>query len=129
MPRKAAGARLYLHPARRLYYIRDRARFIATGTRDRREADTALARYIAEKDRPTGGPATPDQMTVANVLDIYGEKHAPTVQAPERIGYAIQALLPILGDLPVGSINSSVCRRYAESRDKAAGTVSNGFQY
>ena len=114
---------MYLHPERRLFYIRDGAKFIATGTRDRREADTALARYIAERDRPTGGPATPDQMTVANVLDIYGEKHAPTVRAPERIGYAIQALLPILGDLSVGSINSSVCRRYAESRDKAAGTV------
>ena len=62
-------------------------------------------------------------MTVARALEIYGEKHAPTVRAPERIGYAIQALLPILGDLPVGNINGSVCRRYAETRDKAAGTV------
>ena len=114
---------MYLHPERQLFYIRDGAKFVSTGTRGRREAETALARYIAGRDRPTGGPATPDQMTIANALAIYAEKHAPTVRAPERIGYAIQALLPILGDLPVGSINSSVCRRYAESRDKAAGTV------
>ena len=62
-------------------------------------------------------------MTVANALAIYGEKHAPTVLAPERIGYAIKALVPILGDLPVASINGSVCRRYAETRNKAAGTI------
>ena len=97
MPRKAAGARLYLHPERQLFYIRDGAKFVSTGTRGRREAETALARYIAGRDRPTGGPATPDQMTIANALAIYAEKHAPTVRAPERIGYAIQALLPILG--------------------------------
>ena len=122
MPRKTAGARLY-ERSNGIFSIRDGARFITTGTRNRREAEAALARYIAERDRPTGGPATPDQMTVARALEIYGEKHAPTVRAPERIGYAIQALLPILGDLPVGSINGGVCRRYAETRNKAAGTV------
>ena len=114
---------MYLHPERQLFYIRDGAKFVSTGTRGRREAETALARYIAGRDRPTGGPATPDQMTVASALAIYAEKHAPTVRAPERIAYAIKALVPILGDLPVASINGSVCRRYAESRDKAAGTV------
>ena len=38
---------MYLHPERQLFYIRDGAKFIATGTRGRREAETALARYIA----------------------------------------------------------------------------------
>ena len=114
---------MYLHPERQLFYIRDGAKFIATGTRGRREAETALARYIAERDRPTGGPAIPERMTVANALAIYAEKHAPTVRAPDRIAYAIKALVPILGELPVGSINSSVCQRYAESRARAAGTV------
>ena len=62
-------------------------------------------------------------MTVANVLVLYAKEHAPTVRAPDRIAYAIKALVPILGELPVGSINSSVCQRYAESRARAAGTV------
>ena len=62
-------------------------------------------------------------MTIASALALYAEKHAPTVKSPERIAYAIKALVPILGDLPVGSINGSVCQRYAETRNKAAGTV------
>ena len=122
MPRKSQGARLY-ERSNGIFAIRDGAKFISTGTRDRRTAEAALARYIAERDRPTGGPTTPEKMTVAMALAIYGEKHAPTVRAPERIAYAIKALVPILGDLPVASINGGVCRRYAETRAKAAGTV------
>ncbi len=62
-------------------------------------------------------------MTVAKVLDIYGREHAPTVKDPARIGYAIAALTPILGALPVSSITGEVCRRYARTRDKAPGTI------
>ena len=62
-------------------------------------------------------------MSVADALDIYGREHAPTVRAPARIGYAIAALNPILGDLPVGSITGEVCRRYARTRVKAPGTI------
>ena len=61
---------------------------------------TALARYLAEKGRQSG-PRAPHQMTVATALDIYGTERAPAVRAPERIGYAIAALLPILGS-PAG---------------------------
>ena len=123
MPRKSAGARLYLHPERQIYYIRDRVKFIATGTRNRREAETALARYIADRDGPTGGPRTPDKMTVADCLVIYSEKHAANTVAPDRIAYAIKALVPILGSLPVGSITGEVCRRYASTRNRSPGTV------
>ena len=122
MPRKSKGARLYHHPTRDLYYVRDGSKFIGTGTRDRREAETALARYIAERNRPNG-PSTPDQMTVAETLAIYGEKHAPNTAAPDRIAYAIEALLPTLGALPVGSITGEVCRRYAEDRERSPGTT------
>ena len=121
MPRKSAGARLY-ERGNGIFSIRDGARFISTGTRNRREAEGALARYIAERDRSTG-PTTPDKMTVAKALEIYGREHAPTVRAPERIGYAIAALLPILGDLPVGSITGELCRRYDKARVRAPGTI------
>ena len=120
MPRKAKGPRL--REKRGLYYIRDGKREIATGTRDRQEAQTILARYILEKQRPIG-PNTPDQITVDDVLKIYGEERAHQVKDPERIGYAISALVPILGYLPVGSINGAVCRRYAEARGKKTGTI------
>ena len=49
-------------------------------------------------------------MTVGEVLTIYGDEHAPTVKDPARIAYGIQALIPILGELPAGNINGQVCR-------------------
>ena len=122
MSRQAKGLRIHRRANGR-YYIRDGQRERATGTSDRRQAETALARYIAERDRPTTGPGTPDKVTVADVLDRYGTEHAPTVRDPERIGHAISALLPILGPLPVGSITGQVCRRYAKARDRAPATV------
>ena len=111
MPRPRTGARLERRE-NGIYSIRDGQRRISTRTRDSREAESKLAAYIAERDRPAG-PSTPDKVTVAGILNLYGREHAPTLRAPERIGYAIEALNPILGSLPVGSINGSVCRRYA----------------
>ena len=73
---------------RGVYIIRDGERRLSTGTSDRREAESALAAYIAQRDRPVG-PSSPDKMTVADCLDIYGREHAPTVRAPApyRIRY------------------------------------------
>lgn len=121
MPRPTKSARLYKRE-NGTYEIRDGARRISTGTRDCRDAESRLAVYLAERDRPAG-PSTPDTMTVNAALDIYGREHAPTVKAPERIAYAIEALSPRLGSLPVGSINAAVCRRYARDRNKASGTT------
>ena len=62
-------------------------------------------------------------MTVADALDIYGTEHAPTVKDPVRIAFCIEAVLPILGDLPLSSITGQVCRRYAKIRNRAAATI------
>lgn len=62
-------------------------------------------------------------MTVAAVLTIYGEEHAPTVADPARIGHAMQALLPFWGDKMVSAIKGETCRRYAKHRGKAPGTI------
>ena len=121
MSRPSKGARL-VRERNGVWYIRDGSRFVSTRTRERREADRALARHIAEQDRPAG-PTTPDKVTVAAVLDLYATEHAPTVTDPARIGYAILALEPILGALPVSSLNGAACRRYAKLRDRAPGTV------
>ncbi len=125
MPRKSAGARLYQRAKGRgagYWVIRDGGRFVSTGTRDRREAESKLAAYIAQRDRPAG-PRDPAQMTVAEVLDIYATERAPHVKDPARIADCIRALVPILGALPLSAITGEVCRRYGEARDRAPGTV------
>ena len=62
-------------------------------------------------------------MTVAKALAVYGREHAPHVADPARIAYAIDALLPILGALPIADISGAVCRRYQRERNRAPGTV------
>ena len=62
-------------------------------------------------------------MTIDNALEIYGTERAPEVKDPGRIAYAIEALVPILGSLPVGRITGAVCRRYGKARGKAPGTI------
>lgn len=118
MPQRAKGARIWLRESTGIYLIRDTGRpERSTGTRDRREAEAALAAYIAQRDRPAG-PADASEMTISEALAIYGEQHAPHVKDPARIGYAIAALDPFWGGLPVSAITSETCRRYAKSRVK-----------
>ena len=121
MPRKSQGAHLYQRTTG-MYVIREGQKQRSTGTRDRRKAEAAFARHIAERDRPTG-PNTPDKMTVADCLDLYGNEHALTVKDPARIGYAIQALNPVLGSLTLSSINGRVTRLYERTRNRKPATV------
>ena len=121
MPRPSKGARLYRERNGK-WYIRDRGRFMSTGTRDGEEAEAALARYIAEKGRPVG-PRDPAQVTVAATLTIYGEERAPQVADPDRIADCINALVPILGPLTLDKLTGEVCRRYGKTRDRAPGTI------
>jgi integrase len=116
MPRQAEGARLYQRPDRGIWVIRDTGcPDRSTGTRDRREAQNALAAYIAGKGVVTG-PSHPDRFQVADALAIYGREHAVTRAAPERIGYAIDALVAFWGSLSIADVKGETCRRYAKSR-------------
>jgi integrase len=126
MPNRAKGTRLYLRErAGRppVWVIRDSGQpERSTGTADRREAEAQLAAYIAERDR-RAGPQTADRLTVAEALAIYGEDRGTVVADPARIGYAIAALLPFWGHLPVSAVSGATCRRYAATRPAAASTV------
>ena len=112
MPQKAKGHRLYLRKDTGIWIIRDTGRGdCSTGARDRREAETALALYITERDRPRG-PASADEMSVSEALNIYLEQHAPTVADPARIAYAAVPLIGFWGDLPVSAIKRETCGAY-----------------
>lgn len=116
MPRKAKGPRLYWRKDKAVWIIRDTGRSDAsTGTSDRSHAEKALAAYIASKDTVASSRRV-DQITVDEVLGIYGREHAVTTVARERIGYAIEALLSFWGTLKVADVKGETCRRYGKSR-------------
>lgn len=129
MPQRSKGPRLYWREGtdrESVWEIRDteNGRRIrqSTGTAIRSEAEVALENYLTRKRRGSG-PASPEEMTVAEVLTIYAEGHAVDVAAPERIGYAIDALDDFWRDLSVSDVTKATCKRYAASRGKAASTV------
>ncbi|ANB34650.1 hypothetical protein A6024_11800 [Rhodovulum sulfidophilum] len=121
MPRRPEGARLYWREksGQKPYWeIRDAGGIrLSTGTRCREEAEAQLAAYIERKSRPTG-PVNPDELSISLCLSIYAEEHAAFVAAPERIGYAIEALDEFWRDLPVSSVTGAMCRRYAATRQR-----------
>ena len=123
MPQRSKPARLWRKPSTGIWYIRyEGKKQLSTRTRERHEAEAVLARFIAERHRPTG-PSTPDKMTVAEALELYCEHHAPTVKDPVRIANAVHALVPLLGLLPLSSVNGATCRLYAKRRNRAPGTI------
>ncbi len=128
MPRPEKPPRLHLQRRkgrRPVWQIRDGARYISTGCGEgeRERAETALAEFIATKYRAPDGPRSAKALSVAEILTIYANEHAPTVADPSRVGYAIDALLPFWGRRSVSEIRGATCRRYARDRAAAASTA------
>nr|WP_321509435.1 site-specific integrase [uncultured Celeribacter sp.] len=118
MPRPAKGARLHKFKHRPNWYIRDTGRpDRSTGCTSRAEAEKALAAYIATKGR-VDAANEPQNVTCSEILAIYAEEYAPTVAAPQRIGYAVEALIPFWANLKVSHVKGETCRRYAKFRKK-----------
>lgn len=127
MPRPAKGARLYLRKRKGrqpVYIIREAGRpDLSTGVSDIREAERALAAYIADRETEHC-EADPQALTIAAALALYGERHAPGVAAPARIGYAIDALHGFFGDhTTLAEITPTKIRAYIEARGRAPATV------
>jgi integrase len=97
----------------------------STGTADRREAESALADFIRERQRreQPAGPCDSVRFSVADALDFYGAEHAPSTSDPARIGYAIDALLSFWADKSVADVNAASCAAYCRHRALSAGTL------
>ena len=122
MPRPTKPARLVKYKHTPVWHIRDEGKTRSTGCTSRSEAETVLAEYIRQRDR-AGTSLEPHEITVADVLTIYAEEHAPTVANPARIGYAIEALLPFWAEMKLAHVKGETCRRYVKHRGRAAGTT------
>lgn len=62
-------------------------------------------------------------MTISQALLIYVEDHAPGLANPSRVAYAVDALEPFWGHLPVSAIKGATARRYMAERGVTAATV------
>lgn len=129
MPRPNTGPRLRPPKKRPYYYIvwfeHGQERLKSTGTADSRQAQIALAEFIQARQRRQRADVARDpwEVSVAEVLDLYGSEHAPTTADPVRIGYAIAALLPFWSGKMVADITKQQCRDYAIQRGRADGTT------
>lgn len=122
MPRPTKPARLVKYKHTPFWHIRDQGKTRSTGCTSRNEAEAVLADYIRQRDRASSSNE-PHQITVAEVLTIYAEEHAPSAADPARIGYAIEALLPFWADMKVAHVKGETCRRYMKDRAKSDGTM------
>ena len=62
-----------------------------------------------------------------DALENYALEHAPTTAAPERIGYAIEALSSYWGDLMVSDVTPETCKAYHSDRGVSDGTIRREF--
>ncbi len=129
MPRKRLPSRLYLRAGRSPgWVIKDGDTERRTGygpecREDSEELRAALGSYLTNRITTPSSPTSPDNMLVNDALAYYGTEHAPTTADPARIGYAIAALAPFWGELPVSAIKGATCRRYSAKRGVGVGTV------
>lgn len=129
MPRPNRGPYLKFVSERGGYYIFwsecGVTRKRSTGTKDIREAEAALAEFIHRRrlfDKPSG-PQDPRQFLITDALELYGELKAPHAASPERIGYAIDALLGYWSGKLASDVDEQSCRDYQTQRNRAVGTV------
>jgi len=111
---------------RGVYYIRwtegGCTRQRSTGTADLDGAEEAYADFLRQRGNRQG-PHNPAQLPVAEALALYAEEHAPETAAPERIAYAMDALLGFWAENAVADITKQTCRAYARARGMSDGTI------
>jgi integrase len=126
MPRRNTGPRLRWLAKRDGYYIcwteSGRSRERSAGTRDRAEAEAALAAFLRERQR-TGGPRDPHEILLTDILGSYAEERGPKVAAPRRIADAINPLVGFWSGRVVGDVTRQTCEAYCRWRARSNGTT------
>src|SRR6185312_3241852 len=93
-------------------------RRISARTRDRGQAETFLAQFIAGTSAPlVNGP------TVGEILEGYRADRYNAVRSPGTLRYSCLALGRTLSGLTSNQLLPAVLRRYATTRGAAAGTI------
>ena len=122
MSRRSKGPHLWLH--RRPGYaatwrIIDKGRQISTGFSEAeyREAEEALARYIAEKYNPRKSSSL-NEIFIADVIKVYLEEHVPTTKRPDFLIYTAESILNWWGEKTLAEVRKTTCEQYLRWRVK-----------
>jgi integrase len=128
MPRHARGPYLWLRPSRdrgdpAIWIIRDAGHQRSTGfgTGERREAEAALADYIASKYAPARRERDIAEIPVADVINIYLADVAPNQARPEKAAERCGRILGFFGERRLSEVTGATCRAYAEWRGSNGG--------
>jgi integrase len=130
MPATAKGPRLWLRKARRdksgriahgaLWIIRDGKHQESTGCGpdDRVGAEKRLERYLNRKHAKQAKKSVrdPDQIPVADVLNLYAENVAPGHARPKETAQKIERLLAFFGRDMLSDITGDRCRQFVATR-------------
>jgi hypothetical protein len=130
MPAKSKGPRLWLRKARRnrtrhithaaVWIILDGEHQESTGCSqdDRVGAERQLELYLNRKHAAQAKKSArdPDQIPVADVLDLYAAQVAPGHSRPKEAAQKIERLLAFFGSKTLADINGDLCRSFAASR-------------
>jgi integrase len=130
MSRQPAPPRLWLKPEERdkrtgslkkraVWVIKDGGKRIVTGcaTSDRRQAEQALAAYLAEKHSGTPSVEQPaSSWLVTDVLRLYAEAIVPSHRRPKKSLERILQLGDFWQGMTLADVTGSSCRRYVAWR-------------
>jgi integrase len=93
-------------------------RRVSTGTKDRRQAEIALTRFVAGYHEPT----IPG-LSVREVLHGYRDDHGKAVRSPNSLKFAVKAVERHIGDLQVSDLTPTTMKQYALVRAASNGTI------
>ncbi len=126
MSRRNEGPRLVYLKKRGCFYIRwserGRSREQSTATKDLAEAEEFFAEFL-EARKQGYRPRDPTRYPIADALAEYASEHAPYTAAPQRIGFAIDALSGFWCANTIADITRETCRAYQEYCGGSDGTV------
>ena len=88
---------------------------------ERREAEAALAEYIASKYAPARRERDIGEIPVADVISVYLADVAPNQARPEKAAERCGRLLEFFGERHLSEVTGSTCRAYAEWRGSNGG--------
>jgi integrase len=131
MPRHARGPYLWLRSPRErasgsdpaLWIIRDAGHQHSTGLGmgERREAEKALAGYIASKYAPARRERAISEIPIADVINVYLADVAPNQARPEKAAERCGRLLEFFCTKRLDEVTGASCRAYAEWRGSNGG--------